>query len=145
MREGQGYMKGRTMPPVGIVLTHELNEKLSDFAKRKGESRSVVVREALRRFFESEERDAMKEGQIAGSRIDFALVRQLRGLTAETVASRLGITEDELLEFEAGSSEIRQRIREMRKSLPLAYGNQRLDACDRSSWYETFETRRARR
>lgn len=50
------YLRGRTKPPVSIVLTYDLDAKLSAFAQERGEPRSVVVREALRRFFESEER-----------------------------------------------------------------------------------------
>ena len=50
------YLRGRTKPPVQIVLTYDLDAKLSAFAQERGEPRSVVVREALRRFFESEGR-----------------------------------------------------------------------------------------
>lgn len=49
-----GYMDGRTNIPVTVVLTPEIDERLSAYAKNRGENRSVIVREALRRLFAEE-------------------------------------------------------------------------------------------
>lgn len=43
--------------PHQIMLTPEQNTRLSQVAEMRGESRSVVLRDALRRYFEVEGRD----------------------------------------------------------------------------------------
>ena len=44
----------RQKKPVMIVLTQELDERLDAIAKRNGESRSQVIRFALREFVKKE-------------------------------------------------------------------------------------------